>query len=83
YHQQVDKQMFVQLKHLYLMLKRLEESTNKIKAKLGCLERNQEQQENDLFAQVIDYEPEAGPLSFQQSSQHQIELLQKDANDLF
>ncbi|CAG8817544.1 22682_t:CDS:1, partial [Cetraspora pellucida] len=54
YHQQVDKQMFVQLKHLYLMLKRLEKSTNEIKARLGYLERHQEKQENDLFAQVID-----------------------------
>ncbi|CAG8831591.1 17825_t:CDS:1, partial [Cetraspora pellucida] len=54
YCQQVDKRMFTQLKHLYLILKRFEESTNKIKARLGCLERHQEEQENDLSAQVID-----------------------------
>ncbi|CAG8750397.1 19913_t:CDS:1, partial [Cetraspora pellucida] len=30
-----------------------------------------------------EYEPEAGSSSFQQSSQHQIELSQKDADDLF
>ncbi|CAG8735576.1 23975_t:CDS:2, partial [Cetraspora pellucida] len=89
YRQQVDERMFAQLKHLYLMLKRLEESTNKIKARLGRLERHQEEQENDLSAQVIDYdlspqyEPEAGSSSFQQSSQHQTELSQEDADDLF
>ncbi|CAG8828954.1 6922_t:CDS:1, partial [Cetraspora pellucida] len=54
YCQQVDERMFAQLKHLYLMLKRLEESTNEINARLGHLERHQEEQENDLFAQVID-----------------------------
>jgi len=36
------------------MLKRLEKSTNEIKARLDHLERHQEKQENDLFAQVID-----------------------------
>ncbi|CAG8828800.1 23547_t:CDS:1, partial [Cetraspora pellucida] len=45
---QVDERMFTQLKHLYLMLKRLEESTNEIKARLGCLKRHQKEQENDL-----------------------------------
>ncbi|CAG8621613.1 20564_t:CDS:2, partial [Cetraspora pellucida] len=72
YCQQVDKQMFIQLKHLYLMLKKLKESTNKIKVRLGHLERHQEKQENDLSAQMID-----------QSSQHQTELSQEDADDLF
>ncbi|CAG8820441.1 23564_t:CDS:1, partial [Cetraspora pellucida] len=51
---QVDEQMFAQLKHLYLMLKRFKKSTNKIKARLGHLERHQEEQENDLSVQVID-----------------------------
>ncbi|CAG8802797.1 21548_t:CDS:1, partial [Cetraspora pellucida] len=54
YHQQVDEQMFTQLKHLYLMLKRLEKSTNEIKARLGHLKRHQEKQENNLSVQVID-----------------------------
>ncbi|CAG8712845.1 5915_t:CDS:1, partial [Cetraspora pellucida] len=54
YHQQVDKRMFTQLKHLYLMLKRLEESTNEIKARLDHLERHQEKQKNDLSVQIID-----------------------------
>ncbi|CAG8830515.1 4946_t:CDS:1, partial [Cetraspora pellucida] len=54
YCQQVDERMFTQLKHLYLMFKRLKESTNEIKARLGCLERHQEEQENDLSVQVID-----------------------------
>ncbi|CAG8799868.1 4825_t:CDS:2, partial [Cetraspora pellucida] len=48
-----------------------------------CLERHQEEQENDLSAQVIDYEPEAGSSSVQQLSQHQTELSQEDADDLF
>ncbi|CAG8829162.1 16144_t:CDS:1, partial [Cetraspora pellucida] len=51
---QVDERMFAQLKHLYLILKRLEESTNEIKARLGHLKRHQEEQENDLSVQVID-----------------------------
>ncbi|CAG8719115.1 20288_t:CDS:1, partial [Cetraspora pellucida] len=54
YYQQVDEQMFTQLKYLYLILKRLKKSTNEIKARLGCLERYQKEQENDLSMQVID-----------------------------
>ena len=36
------------------MLKRLKENTNEIKARLGYLKRHQEEQENNLSAQVID-----------------------------
>ncbi|CAG8521509.1 30812_t:CDS:2 [Racocetra persica] len=52
---QVDKRIFAQLKQLYLILKRLDESTNEIKARLERLEKQHDERENDLSTQVIDH----------------------------
>ncbi|CAG8828063.1 1947_t:CDS:1, partial [Racocetra persica] len=51
---QVDEQIFAQFKQLYLIFKKLDMSSNEIKTRLDCLERYQEEQENDLSIQVID-----------------------------
>ncbi|CAG8806412.1 7541_t:CDS:1, partial [Racocetra persica] len=41
-------------KRKHLMLKRLDESINEIKARLERLEKQYDKKENDLFAQVMD-----------------------------